>query len=47
MTRTPEDKGSNKLPARQVQNREEQVARFVSKIKNLELHIGEHVLSAV
>ena len=38
----------SKPPARRVQNgSEQQIARFVSKVKNLDLQIGEHVLAAL
>ena len=44
MTSTSEGDPGKVPPAPQ---RGEQVARFVSKIKNLELQIGEHVLAAL
>ncbi len=44
MTSTSEGEPGTVPPAPQ---RGEQVARFVSKIKNLELQIGEHVLAAL
>ena len=40
----PEDSPQNPNPAGQNKS---QVARFVSKIKNLDLQIGEHVLAAL
>jgi len=48
MSNTPDSDPDNKLPAPTVKNfNPQQVARFVSKIKNLELQIGEHVLAAL
>lgn len=44
---TDSESGS-KPPAKRVQNGNEQsVSRFVSKVKNLDLQIGEHVLAAL
>lgn len=48
MSNTPDSDADNKLPAPTAKNcNSQQVARFVSKIKNLEQQIGEHVLAAL
>ncbi len=48
MPNTPDRDTEGKLPAKRVLNgNEQQVARFVSKVKNLDLQIGEHVLAAL
>lgn len=48
MSNQPDNDSDNKLPSQTAKNSNaQQVARFVSKIKNLEHQIGEHVLAAL
>ena len=48
MTNSADRDEDSKPLAKRVQNgNEQQVARFVSKVKNLDLQIGEHVLAAL